>query len=78
VIVICGSWFVIRAAKDETSIATDGRNAMFLVWYAIERIVWFVTYLFMMVTQGLIYVHERLMLMRVISFMQWRSKKKED
>jgi len=47
---------------------------MFLIWYAIERIVWLVTYLFMVVTEGLVSLHERLMLMRVASFMQWNKK----
>jgi len=50
---------------------------MFLVWYAIERLVWLVTYLFMAVTEGLISLHERLMLMRATSFMQWKNKKEE-
>ncbi len=50
---------------------------MFLIWYAIERIVWLVTYLFMVVTEGLVSLHERLMLMRVASFMQWHDKKEE-
>jgi len=54
--------------------ATDGRDTMFLIWYAIERIAWLVTYLFMVVTEGLVSLHERLMLMRVISFMKWNKK----
>jgi hypothetical protein len=31
----------------------------------------------MVVTQGLICLHERLMLMRATSFMQWKNKKEE-
>jgi len=48
-----------------------------LFLYILERIIWLVTYLFMAVTQGLIYLHERLMLMRATSFMQWKNKKEE-